>query len=714
MSQHALVVKIRWITMCAMVLSFTALFNCTQESKPQPPDVRAEPKTLTAHGHERVDEYYWLNQRENPDVIAYLEAENAYLDKVMAHTAKLQKTLYQEIVNRIPKDDSSVPVLDNGYYYYDRYESGKEYPIYCRKKGDLNAAEEVILDVNQLAQGHDYFQVRGISVSPNNQLLAFGVDTVSRRQYVVHVKDLKSGKILPDRIANTSPGYVWSADNRHVFYTSKDSTLRPHKVMLHRIGEQPGNDRLVHHESDNTYLVYAYKSKSGRFVMIVSYSTLSTEMRFVEAANPTARPVVIQPRQANLEYSVAHFGDKFYVLTNHKAKNFRLMETAVKRPQMANWKEVIAHRDEVLLQDIDIFSNYLVVSERKDGLRQLRVINQKSGQEHHIDFGEAAYWVQTSENPEFETVKLRFEYSSMTTPKSTYDYDMTARSKRLLKRQEILGDFDPANYQVERLYAEARDGVRVPISLVYRKGTEKNGQNPMLLYAYGSYGSSTEARFSSSRLSLLDRGFVYAIAHIRGGEEMGRQWYEDGKLLKKKNTFTDFIDCGDYLISQKFTNSEKLFCYGGSAGGLLIGAVVNMRPDLFKGAVAAVPFVDVVTTMLDETIPLTTGEFDEWGNPKIKEYYDYMLSYSPYDNVEAKDYPAMLVTTGLHDSQVQYWEPAKWVARLRDKKTDRNRLLFSTQMEAGHSGASGRFERYKKTALTYAFLLDQAGLVQGD
>ena len=677
----------------------------TARSDMAPPQADKKPKELTIHDHTRVDPYYWLNDREDPAVIDYLDAENAYTEAMLAHTTDLQETLFDEIVGRIAQTDESVPYRENGYYYYTRYEEGKEYPIYCRKRGSLDAGEEVMLDVNTMAEGHDYYQVVGLSVSPDNRYLAFGVDTVSRRQYTIHVKDLQTGDILSDAIPNTTGGGEWANDNRTLFYTAKDSTLRPHKVFRHRLGDDPAAAMEVWHESDNTFICYAYRSKSGRFIVLGSYSTLSSEIKLIDTDNPTAPYRMVEPRRRDHEYSVYPFEDKLYILTNDNARNFRLMETPVSRPGRANWREVIPHRDDVLLEEADLFRHHMVLTERKNGLIQLRVIDQRNGGDHYLDFGEPAYLAYTSTNREYDTELLRYGYTSLTTPNSIYDYNMETREKTLLKRDPVLGDFNPDNYTTERLYAIARDGVQVPISLVYRNGVEKDGTNPLLLYGYGSYGNSIDATFRSHRLSLLDRGFVFAIAHIRGGQEMGRQWYEDGKLLKKKNTFTDFIDCAEYLIGQNYTSPEKLFAMGGSAGGLLMGAVVNMRPELFRGVVAAVPFVDVVTTMLDETIPLTTGEFDEWGNPKDKTYYDYILSYSPYDNVEAKDYPNMLVTTGLHDSQVQYWEPAKWVAKLRDMKTDDNLLLLHTQMEAGHSGASGRFERYRETAMEYAFML---------
>jgi len=676
----------------------------------KPPVAEKIKKELTIHGHTRVDNYYWLNERENPKVIEYLKAENEYTTTIMKHTEDLQKVLFDEIVGRIKQTDMSVPFRSEGYYYYTRYKKGQEYPLYCRRKGSMVAQEEIMLNVSEMAKGHSFYNVTGVNVSTNNNLLAFGVDTISRRKYTIYFKDLTTGEILKDELPNTSGRPVWANDNKTVFYAVKDETLRPCKIYKHVLGEDVSNDKEIYHEEDVTFNTYVRKSKSKKYLFILSTSTLSTEYRFLDANEPEGEFKVLQPREKDLEYNVAHFKDDFYIMTNYKAKNFRLMKTPVNKTLKENWAEVIPHREDVLLEQFEIFNDFLVLNERKDGLTNLRIIRWDDSSSHYLDFGEETYTAYISTNPEFDTKLLRFGYSSLTTPNSTFDYNMETREKKLLKQQEVLGDFDPANYHAERLYATAKDDVKVPISLVYRKELEKNGKNPLLLYGYGSYGNSMNPSFSSVRLSLLDRGFVYAIAHIRGGQELGRSWYEDGKLLKKKNTFTDFIACAEHLIEEKFTNPEKLFAMGGSAGGLLMGAVVNMRPDLFKGVIAAVPWVDVVTTMLDDSIPLTTSEYDEWGNPANKEYYDYMLSYSPYDQVEAKDYPAMFVTTGLHDSQVQYWEPAKWVAKLRAMKTDNNILLLHTNMEAGHGGASGRFKRYKITAMEYAFMLDLAGI----
>ena len=677
-----------------------------------PPKAEKINKELTIHGDTRIDSYFWLNERENPEVIDYLQAENEYIEAVMKHTEPLQEKLFNEIVGRIEQTDMSVPYKLNGYYYYDRYEEGGEYPIYARKKENLEAEEEVMLDVPEMAEGYDYYRVAERSVSDNNRFLAFGVDTVSRRKYTIHFKDLETGEILDDAIPNTTGSAVWANDNRTVFYAAKDSTLRPYKILRHVLGSDVSEDVEVFHESDNTFSADVFKSKSRQYIFIASYHTLSTEYRFLDADDPVGEFKIFNPREKEHEYSIAHFEDRFYIVTNWEAKNFRLMETGIESTTKEHWKEVIPHRKDVLLYEIDVFKDYLVLSERVDGLRQIRVIGQKDRSDHYLDFGEETFVSYTTDNYEFDTELLRCSYQSLTTPSSTYDYNMATREKTLLKRKKVLGDFDPDTYYAERHFATADEGTKIPISLVYRKGLTKNGRNPLLLYGYGSYGYSMDPWFSSARLSLLDRGFVYAIAHVRGGSEMGRYWYEDGKLLKKKNTFTDFIDCAEYLVDQQFTRPAYLFGDGASAGGLLIGAVVNMRPDLFRGIIADVPWVDVVTTMLDESIPLTTSEYDEWGNPNEKDYYEYMLSYSPYDNVESRNYPAMIVTTGLHDSQVQYWEPAKWVAKIRDLKTDDNRILLHTQMEAGHGGKSGRFERYRITALEYAFMLDLLGITE--
>ena len=692
-----------------LVAASGILFNyCNQPSKPalmKAPIAKLEPKELTIHGNTRTDNYYWLNQRENPEVIRYLEEENAYTKSMMAHTDSLQGKLYNEIVGRIKQTDMSVPYLENGYYYYTRYEEGKEYPIYCRKKGSLEALEETMLDVNKLAAGQRFCQVAGLEVSEDNKLLAYAMDTVSRRIYTIYVKNLETGELLPDMIGNTAGNLCWASDNKTLFYATKDESLRMEKIWRHELGGSTDQDALVYDEKDVTFETFVYKSKSRKYIIIGSNSTLTDEFRFLNSHDPTGEFTIFQPRQRDLKYEIAHYNDRFYIRTNYQAINFRLMETPVGATSMENWKEVIPHRRDVLLEEFDVFRGYLAIQERKNGMKTIRIFDGK-GLDYYLDFNEQAYTVTLGDNPEFETDIVRYNYTSLTTPMSVYDYNVRTRESKLLKRQEVLGGYNPDDYYTERFNAMAEDGTPVPMSIVYKKGVEKNGKNPLLLYGYGSYGYSTDPYFSSVRLSLLDRGFIYAIAHVRGGEEMGRQWYEDGKLMQKMNTFTDFIACAEFLVKENYTSPEHLYAMGGSAGGLLMGSVVNLRPDLFYGVVAAVPFVDVVTTMLDESIPLTTAEYDEWGNPNDSAYYFYMLSYSPYDNVRAANYPALLVTTGLHDSQVQYWEPAKWVAKMRAVKTDQNPLYLWTNMDYGHGGASGRFERYKETALEYAFMLD--------
>ncbi len=676
----------------------------------EPPRATVVPKKLEIHGDVRIDNYYWLNDRENPEVIAYLEAENEYTDVMMAHTKDLENLLFEEIKGRIKQTDESVPYKLDDYYYYTRYEDGKEYPIFCRKQGSLDADEEVMLDVNVMAQGQEYFWVRGLKVSSGQNIVAYAEDRKGRRIYTIKFKNLDTGETLGDVIPDVTSNLAWANDNKTLFYTKQDpQTLRSYQIYRHVLGTDSSQDELVYEEADEEFSSYVWRTKSKKYMLIGSFQTLSSEFRYLDADDPQSEFAVFSPRGPDHEYSLDHYGDKFYMRTNWQAKNFRMMETPVTRTDKENWRDVIPHRDDVLLEGFEIFKDYLVIEERKNGLIEIRVRPWSGDGEHYLEFDEPAYLAYTSRNLDFETTLLRFVYESMATPESTYDYDMVTRKRVLLKQDEILGGFDSKNYKTERLYAKARDGVDVPISLVYRKGLEKNGENPLLLYGYGSYGSSMDAYFNASRISLIDRGFVFAVAHVRGGEELGREWYETGKLLKKKNTFTDFVDCAEYLIADEYTNSDMIFASGGSAGGLLMGAIINMRPGLFAGVIARVPFVDVVTTMLDESIPLTTSEYDEWGDPNEKEYYDYMLSYSPYDQIEAKDYPDLLVTTGLHDSQVQYWEPAKWVAKLRVMKTDDKLLLLKTDMDAGHSGASGRYKAYRETAFQFAFLLDLIG-----
>ncbi|SNT29132.1 oligopeptidase B [Ekhidna lutea] len=715
---------IKYLTILA-VLAMSCTNKKTEE-KPMRPDAPIAAKAdtlLKEHGQTRVDPYFWMRlsdeqkRAETPDahtkeVLAYLNEENDYTKTVMSHTEDLQQKLYDEIVGRIKQTDESVPYLSNGYWYYTRYEEGGEYPIYCRKNGSLDAEEEILIDVNKLAEGYDYYAAGGLNVSPDNKILAFAEDTLSRRIYTIRFKNLETGEMLDDQIINTTGGGAWANDNKTFFYTAKNKvSLLSEKIYRHKLGTEPEVDVMVYHEKDPSYYIGVYKSKSDDFVIIYNSSTLISDYHVLDANNPTGDFQQFIPRDEKAhEYSIAHFEDKWYIVTNRDATNFKLMETSVNDTNESNWKEVIPHRDNVLLEGVELFNEYMVVDERENGLTNLRIINQKSGDEHYLDFGEPAYNAYISTNAEFNTNVLRFGYTSMTTPNSTFDYNMETKEKTLMKQQEVVGGHNPEDYITERVWATARDGEKVPISIVYKKGFEKDGNGPLLQYGYGSYGATIDASFSSVRLSLLDRGFAFAIAHIRGGQLMGRQWYEDGKMFKKMNTFNDFIDCSKFLIEENYTSSEHLYAQGGSAGGLLMGAVVNLAPELYKGVLAAVPFVDVVSTMWDETIPLTTNEFDEWGNPKELESYEYMMSYSPYDNVSAQEYPNMLVTTGLFDSQVQYWEPAKWVAKLRDMKTDNNTLILDTDMEAGHGGASGRFKRYKTTALQYAFLLDLEGI----
>ena len=676
---------------------------------------------MTIHGDTRNDPYFWMRltdeqknaktpDQETQAVLDFLESENDYTNKATAHITNFKDKLFEEIKGRIKQTDMSVPYKENGYFYITRYEEGKEYPIHSRKKESLSADEEIMLDVNKMAEGKDFFNVGGRTISLDNKILGYGEDTMSRRIYTLKFKNLETGKHLDDVIENTTGYCVWGNDNKTIFYVRKDASLRPYKIFRHTLGTDPSTDVEIFHESDETFNTFIYKEKSKKYLIIGSYATLSNEYQILEADNPTGKFRTFTPRERKLEHSLDYYDGNWYILTNKdKAMNFKLMKTSESKTNVADWKEFIPHNKDILLTGTEIFKDYLVLTQRVEGNTAVNIKRWDNTADYYMDFGEEAYTVRTSVNPEFETDTLRISYTSMTTPSSTYDFNMNSKDLNLLKQQEVIGDFNAENYQSEKLMVPAKDGVKIPVSLVYRKGIEKGADTPLLLYAYGSYGSSMDPYFSSVRLSLLDRGFIFAIAHVRGGQEMGRQWYEDGKLLKKKNTFTDFIACGEYLVDNNYTSKEKLFAEGGSAGGLLMGAIMNMRPDLWKGVIAAVPFVDVISTMLDETIPLTTGEFDEWGNPKDKEYYDYIKSYSPYDNVERKEYPATLVTTGYHDSQVQYWEPAKWVAKLRDMKTDDNPLLLKTNMEAGHGGKSGRFRRLEEVAFEYAFFLDLAG-----
>jgi oligopeptidase B len=705
------------IILCGLYVIFAASCNKKSEQNMSEnipaPVAKKIPKTLEKHGDKRVDDYYWLNDRENPEVIDYLKQENAYYEKMTAHAKDFQKDLYEEMKGRIKEDDESVPYLYNGYYYITRYEKGKDYPVYSRKKNNLDAKEEILFNCNELAKGHSFFQLGGLSVSPDNKLATFATDIVGRRIYTIGVKNLETGEILADKIENTTGGSVWANDNKTIFYSRQDKvTLRSDKVYKHKINSDAAGDILVYHEKDDTFNVDVNKSKSRKYLIIESSSTLTTEAQILEADNPDGKFRVFQKRVRGVEYGISHFGDSFYIRTNKdKAENFKLMKTPETATTKENWKDVIPHRAEVLIEDFEIFKNYLVVEERENGLNKIRIMPWSGKGEYYLPFQSETYTAYTTSNVDFDTEILRYAYQSLATPSSIVDFNMKTKKKEVKKEQAVLGGkFDKNNYIEERIWATAEDGTRIPMSLVYRKGIKKDGKNPVLQYAYGSYGYSMDPTFSSSRLSMLDRGFIFAIAHIRGGEELGRHWYEDGKLLKKKNTFTDFIDCSKYLIAQKYTSKDHLYAEGGSAGGLLMGAIVNMAPELYHGVIAQVPFVDVITTMLDDSIPLTTGEYDEWGNPNEKKYYDYMLSYSPYDNVVAHDYPNMYISTGLHDSQVQYWEPAKWIAKLRAIKTGSQLLFLDTNMDAGHGGASGRFEALKEVAKEFSFFLDLEGI----
>ena len=679
----------------------------------QIPIAKKVPQELTIHNDVRIDNYYWLNDKNNPEVIDYLNAENAYTKQMTLHTQEFQKSLFEEMKGRIKEDDSSVPYKLNGYWYLTKYEAGRDYPIYVRKKKTLEAEEELLFDCNDMAKGLSYFNLGGISISPDNTLAAFSTDTVSRRQYTIQIKNLITGEIYSDKILNTTGSATWANDDKTLFYSMKDEvTLRSHKIFKHKLYSDSKTDIEVFHETDETFNTFVYKSKSKKYLIIGSSSTLSSEYRFLDADAPDGRFNIFQERTKKLEYSIAHYNGSFYIISNKDdATNFKISKTSEKTTGKENWQDVIPHRASVLIEDIEIFKDYLVVNEREHGLNKLRIISWNKEEDYYLPFNSETYTTYIGNNPDFESDMLRYGYNSLTSPSSVIDYNLKTKQSEIKKELEVLGGtFKKENYESQRIWATASDGVKIPISLVYKKGMALDGSNPLLQYAYGSYGSTIDPSFSSIRLSLLDRGFIYAISHVRGSEYLGRKWYECGKLLTKKNTFTDFISCSKYLIQEKYTSNQHLYAYGGSAGGLLMGAIININPELYHGVLAAVPFVDVVTTMLDDTIPLTTGEYDEWGNPNELKYYNYMKSYSPYDNIEEKDYPNMLVTTGLHDSQVQYWEPAKWVAKLRDMKTDSNKLLLHTDMDSGHGGASGRFESLKEVALEYAFLLDLEGI----
>lgn len=675
-----------------------------------PPSAEKQPQVLELHGDRRIDDYFWLRDIENDKAIAYLEAENAYTQSMMQHTEALQTKLYNEMLARIQETDLSVPFRKDDYYYYSRTEEGKAYPIHCRKKGSLDATEEVLLDQNELAQGHDFFSLGVFQISPNHQILAYSTDTSGSEQYTLFFLDLNTFQLYSETIPETYFSLTWGNDNQTVFYTKINTANRPYQLFRHTLETPTTEDVLIYHERDDIYNLDVGKTRSEAYILMYLHSSITSEIHYLDANNPTGDFQIIHPRTTGMEYDVEHHSDYFYIVTNDEATNFKLVKTPVATPNKENWQTVIPHREDVMLSGVSLFTNHLVIYERKAGLQTARVQNLSTAKENNITFPEPTYTFSEGNNPEFNTNILRFSYTSLITPLSVFDYDMETDKRELKKETEVLGGYDKSHYKSEWLMATAKDGTQIPISIVYKQGIQKDGKNPLFLTGYGSYGYSYPVMFSSTRLTLLDRGIVYAIAHIRGGEEMGRKWYEDGKFLQKKNTFTDFIACAEYLIAEKWTQSDRLVISGGSAGGLLMGAVINMRPELFKVVVADVPFVDVVTTILDTSLPLSAMEWEEWGNPNDKVYYDYMKSYSPYDNVEAKDYPDMLITAGLNDSRVKYWEPAKWTAKLRELKTDNNILLLKTNMSAGHGGASGRYESLKELAFDYAFILDRLGL----
>lgn len=706
--------KREWVCLLSLTFAVSCQNQKSEMTITRAPVAKKEAKELNKHDDLRLDDYYWMKDREDPEVIAYLEAENEYYNKLTAHTKDFQDRLFLEMKSRIKEDDSSVPYKKNGYWYIRRFETGKEYPVYSRKKEVETANEEILFNGNEMAKGHEYFHLGGITVSPDNTMASFGLDTISRRQYHIQVKNLATGEIFPDKMENTTGGSVWAADNKTLFYTKKDPvTLRSDKIYKHVLGTPSSEDELIYHEDDDTFYAFVYKSKSEKYIIIGSTSTLTSEYRVLKADDPNGKFKIFSARERGVEYSIYHYGNQFYVHTNKdKATNFKMMKTDENNTSSENWEAFIPHRDNVLLEDMDIFKDYYVLSERENGLNKLKIVRWDGGDNYYLPFDNETYTAGTTSNVDFDTKILRYAYNSMTSPSSVIDFNMETQVKDIKKEQEVMGGkFNKENYRSERVWATARDGVKVPISLVYHKDTKLDGASPLLQYAYGSYGSTVDPYFSTARLSLLDRGFIYAIAHVRGGQYLGRQWYQNGKMFNKKNTFTDFVDCSKFLIEKKYTSSSHLYASGGSAGGLLMGAIVNMAPGLYKGVIAAVPFVDVITTMLDDSIPLTTGEYDEWGDPDEKESYDYMKSYSPYDQVARQEYPNLYVSTGLHDSQVQYWEPAKWVAKLREYKTDDNLLFLDTNMDAGHGGASGRFESLKEVAKEYAFILDLEGKI---
>ncbi|WP_224368698.1 S9 family peptidase [Hyalangium versicolor] len=680
---------------------------------PAPPVAKRVPHPVTLHGDTREDDYFWLREKERPEVRAYLEAEAAYTAQAMKPTEALQQKLYDEMLGRIQQTDLDVPYRKDGFYYYTRTEEGKQYPIFCRKKGSLDAPEEVLLDANALSEGYKFFRVGTFKVSDDSNLLAYAVDTTGYRQFTLYVKDLRTGKLGPEKVEKTvGSNAAWAADNRTFFYVTEDSAKRPYRLWRHTVGTDGKNDTLVYEEKDEHFTIRVDRTLSRDYLTVESHSSTTTEVRLLPARQPTAALQVVEPRQQDHEYSVDHHGDQLYILTNSGGRNFRLVTAPVKAPSRKNWKELIAHRPQVMLEGVTLFKNYLVVFERDTGLQRISVTDLKTRASHLVTFPEKSYTVFPDANMEFDTPLLRFQYASLITPRSVFDYDMASRERKLLKQDPVLGGYDASRYETERLLVPAKDGVQVPVSLVYRKGLKKDGSAPLFLKGYGAYGFPSFVYFDSGQLSLLDRGVTVAIAHIRGGGDLGKPWHDDGRMKHKMNTFTDFIAVAEGLISQGYTSKERLAINGGSAGGLLMGAVTNMRPDLFKVVLAQVPFVDVINTMNDTSLPLTVGEFEEWGNPQVKDEYEYIRQYSPYDNVTAKAYPTLLVKTSLNDSQVGYWEPAKWVAKLRAVKTDKNPLLFQINMNAGHGGSSGRYDYLHERAFDYAFLLTQLGVEQ--
>jgi oligopeptidase B len=691
------------------------VISCNNEIKPPlknsiiPPVADKIPVSFKKFNDIRIDDYYWLKERENPEVIDYLERENDYYEKMTSHTLDLQNKLFKEIKDKIKEDDESVPYFLNGYWYKTKYKEGLDYPVYTRFKDSLNNNEEILFDCNELAKKHDYFNLSNFQISPDNKIVAFSTDVVSRRLYSVQFKNLVTGKVYSDKIINSSGSFAWANDNSTLFYTSRDvNTLRNDKIFKHVLNTDYKNDELVYFEKDETFYTNVSKSKSKKFIIISSFSTLTSEFQFLPADNINESFKLFNKRKRGVEYSINHYDDHFYIITNKdKAYNYKLMKTKISETSSENWTDVVEHRKNVLIEGIDIFKDHLVVSERVDGLNRINIKKWDDSENYFLNFDNETFSSNTTTNLDFNSKKLNYAYNSLNEPYSVIEFDMITKEKTVLKQHKVLDkNFSKDNYVTERIWADSQDGNQIPISLIYKKGIKRDGSNPLLIYGYGSYGNTIDPSFSISRLSLLDRGFIYAISHVRGSEYLGRDWYENGKLLNKKNSFNDFVDSTKFLISEGYTSAEHCYAYGGSAGGLLMGAVINMAPELYNGVIAAVPFVDVITTMLDETIPLTTSEYDEWGNPNQKEYYEYMMSYSPYDNVSKLKYPNLLVTTGLHDSQVQYWEPAKWVAKLRDYKQDQNYLFLNTNMETGHGGSSGRFEAIKDLAKEYAFLFD--------